>query len=921
MDNNQAADPRAGQDCPRTITPNLTAGLRLDEQGYWVIPIYPPGLYLKNRKKHAEGKEPFGPEWGLERNSDQKLFDKFDAMKKMSAEQGLDAEPGIGIGLGPGRAPGGDWLIDIEGDGPEADESRRKLFDGEVPRTPGWGSTRGGHQLFTAKAERLLGILARIKGCEIKRPGQPGVYHLAELPEIELRIGGYKDKARTVVKQLQSVVPPTVGTNGQPRTWHEGTEGLDPAPLPEAAYRCLQDIAFRVELAADRAKIKAAKEARKAKAITKASKGTGNGQVRGMTFRATGSRATGYEKWFDAKKKGLAEKVANAPQGEMRTTLLHCTNALAGYIYTGYIDAAEVEAAMTTAGETCGLEPGRIAETVKAGIEFGLANPLPWPEGLDRPTDNPIDPPEASDTRADNGQATGTTTPEANGQADGPEVTTEAPVTEDENTDDDQDRPRFANYDKDTITEIRDDRPKDKVVPIAGQLPEIDANLEEISPGWPKRVGIDTNARLFLETPNHAPIYIDSADRLFAWIDARAQVDWGRGNKHITQKRYHEHLRLKAPRFDCIEALPHFPPIPGAFYMHPPIPAPTGCLETFLDFFTPDQPEDRELIKAFIITLFWGGEPGTRPAFLITGPDDDPEQGRGVGKSWVLRALGELVTRPFDATPEEDMAAIKTRLLSDDGLDARLVRLDNVKTHRFSWSDLEGLITSPVISGKALYRGEGKRPNTLVWGITLNGASLSKDLAQRVIPIRVRRPARYSKEWEESVLAFARKHRWEIMADVQALLEAPIPTLEVRSRWASWEADVLTRVSGLKTCQDSIHARQEHIDDDNAERDLIRDYFCKQLEQRKHNPLTEVVFIPSLVAADWLNEVTKKRLQTNQASSHLAGLGIPELRKSAKAGNRGWKWQGEQASNHTPATSLKEDTADLPRIGGGYERW
>ena len=82
------------------------------------------------------------------------------------------------------------------------------------------------------------------------------------------------------------------------------------------------------------------------------------------------------------------------------------------------------------------------------------------------------------------------------------------------------------------------------------------------------------------------------------------------------------------------------------------------------------------------------------------------------------------------------MPAIVKRLLSPQGRGKRVVLLDNVKSHRFSWAELEAFITSPVISGHEMYRGEGQRPNTTTVAITVNGASLSKDLAQRAIVVR-----------------------------------------------------------------------------------------------------------------------------------------------------------------------------------------
>ncbi len=93
-----------------------------------------------------------------------------------------------------------------------------------------------------------------------------------------------------------------------------------------------------------------------------------------------------------------------------------------------------------------------------------------------------------------------------------------------------------------------------------------------------------------------------------------------------------------------------------------------------------------------------------------------------------------------DVRPGEDIDRLMTRLLSPAALDRRVVLLDNVKTLKFSWADLEALITSDIISGRRLYAGEGRRPNSLLWCITLNRAGLSKDLAQRVVIIRLRRP-------------------------------------------------------------------------------------------------------------------------------------------------------------------------------------
>ncbi|MFI5460423.1 MAG: hypothetical protein ACHRXM_33825 [Isosphaerales bacterium] len=215
-----------GKHSPPGELDRLNEALRLLKAGYWTIAIYPPGRVIGNREP-TKGKEPIGREWGLTRWTPGKL-------RRAFADY-----PGAGAGIcfGPGRSPGDGWLIDIEGDGPQADQSRERLFGGEIVGTIGWTSARGCHDIFDADGERLLKALV---GAGSKENGmQPGVYHLDALPGLEFRIGGYKADGKTI-KQLQSVVPPTIGTDGKPRKW-KGPDTL--ASLPESAYTFLEGLA------------------------------------------------------------------------------------------------------------------------------------------------------------------------------------------------------------------------------------------------------------------------------------------------------------------------------------------------------------------------------------------------------------------------------------------------------------------------------------------------------------------------------------------------------------------------------------------------------------------------------------------------------------------------------------------------------
>lgn len=201
-------------------------------KGFWPVAIYPPG-YVDNRGRKRIGKEPIGREWGLKRATLEAINDTFARYPGAS----------LGICLGPGRGSHGNWLIDFEIDGAGGKESLDTLFGGEIPDTMGWLSARGGHTVLTADGERLLALLARCGASEGSGISS-GVFKLPELPGLELRIGGFKPDG--AVKQLQSVVPPSPTTGGQPREW---TGGFEVAELPEAAYQFLERLAAEKDAA------------------------------------------------------------------------------------------------------------------------------------------------------------------------------------------------------------------------------------------------------------------------------------------------------------------------------------------------------------------------------------------------------------------------------------------------------------------------------------------------------------------------------------------------------------------------------------------------------------------------------------------------------------------------------------------------
>jgi hypothetical protein len=209
---------------------------------YWPIALRAEGEKYKNpdgtlqidpktgKSRPHEPKKPTLLNWGAER------------WKKELLRRELWKYPGRGLGicLGPGKAPGGGCLIDVEGDGPGAEESFGKLLGAlGLPHTPSWSSARGGHFLFTCDRERLADLLLRA-GAKEGKGKKKGTWYVPGLPGLEFRIGGTQPNGS--VSQFQSACPPSKGSDGLPRAWLVGPD-TPVMELPESAYQVLEGLA------------------------------------------------------------------------------------------------------------------------------------------------------------------------------------------------------------------------------------------------------------------------------------------------------------------------------------------------------------------------------------------------------------------------------------------------------------------------------------------------------------------------------------------------------------------------------------------------------------------------------------------------------------------------------------------------------
>ena len=455
---------------------------------------------------------------------------------------------------------------------------------------------------------------------------------------------------------------------------------------------------------------------------------------------------------------------------------------------------------------------------------------------------------------------------------------------------------------------------KDKKVYRQGRpVQDLDRQLRSITNDEPKRVG----SLLFARGANDRPLWLERPTQLFAWVAGRLQAEGGRnplvwadGADMVSEGAFHAFQAQRAPAYESIELFPYEPTLPTAYYIHPPVTGGDGsALRNLLDRFSPSSDIDADLLCAFFLSLAWGGPPGARPAWLLTSLDDDKQSGRGVGKTSLVKIGARLFGGHIDLAANEKMPDVITRLLSPDALERRVVLLDNVKSLKFSWAELEGLITTDSISGHRLYHGEGRRPNNLTVVITLNGASLSRDLAKRCVIIKMARPE-YGPTWEEDTIAYIEEHRWEIIGDILAELRRSVAPLNTFSRWGSWERGVLSHVAEPSDCQKVIEQRQDEVDDDTTEAALVREAFANRLFAGSQDPDYSVVWIDSQTAARLCNEALGERRPVQKASSYLTTLSIDELRYSRRGSKRGWTWSGLKAPQGLATTPLAAPVAD-----------
>jgi hypothetical protein len=394
-------------------------------------------------------------------------------------------------------------------------------------------------------------------------------------------------------------------------------------------------------------------------------------------------------------------------------------------------------------------------------------------------------------------------------------------------------------------------------------MADIVAQVRRITQNWPRVC----DGRLFVSDAEVGVRFIDRSSQLTAYLSdgLHDPPNFKRSPGFISELVLFEHLHVCQTRYEAIEFAPHEPRFSNRYYACEDIqPGDGSALNWVLDRFEPATTLDGDLIKAFLATSIWGGDGGTRPCFVVTAPD------RGAGKTTLVEITGELTGGVIDVGANDDPDKLKARLLSGEGRRRRIALIDNAKSRKLSSAELESMITCSTISGRANYVGEASRPNSLLWCVTMNGISLSRDMAQRSVIIKLALP-QYSGTWKEDTLAYVREHRDAILGDLIAFLRGPKKELRRYSRWGSWERHVLSLLPEPSEAQKLIAERQGESDVDDEETSQIADHFSEHLRNLGYSVDSEVILIPSRVAAVWYAESIGSRDTSQSKASRDLG--------------------------------------------------
>jgi hypothetical protein len=357
------------------------------------------------------------------------------------------------------------------------------------------------------------------------------------------------------------------------------------------------------------------------------------------------------------------------------------------------------------------------------------------------------------------------------------------------------------------------------------------------------------------------------------------RVRWmGRGPGFVPQDVFFDYCLNEVRRFDATSAYPHCPPVPTVLYAPYALAGGDGsAFDRLIEYFGPASVVDEVLLRAAFATPLWGGLPGKRPAFLFAPDPAAAAGGRQTGKTSAAQKIARLYGGSYSLSMKEDFNDFTKRLLNSASDPKRVVIHDNAKTQKLSRADLEAFITEPRVNGHQFYTGDRDVPNLYTVIITINGGTLSCDMALRSIPVHFATPAYYP-TWDAEVDAFIDTHRAAIFGDIAAALRMPVRAVRSHGRFPEWESEVLSRFAGEDTdaAIDAVRDWQNDSDGDREAADHLRESVARVVAEvggllaghLRGTPLSRsVLWFTADAIHQLVNRATGKRHSKAEASS------------------------------------------------------
>lgn len=469
---------------------------------------------------------------------------------------------------------------------------------------------------------------------------------------------------------------------------------------------------------------------------------------------------------------------------------------------------------------------------------------------------------------------------------------------------------------RDLISNVVDLVEKGKARALHVPLPHIVQNLMRITKGWPARVaGVPFVADVKAPRDGQLPTpdawrLLPKQEPLFGWLHESMDVRWTRGetlDQFTGEKRtpptkaeFHASIAATAqPNYVSVEIMPHHPPLADSYYLPAKLPKSDGkALAELAEHLNPETEFDRHLLVAAFLTLGWGGPPGRRPPFVLTS-----DHGMGSGKSQTCFFLTDIWGGHMTVGEHEDWDRVRTRMLSTEALDYRAVVIDNVRG-QLARSGLESQITEPRIDGHKLHVGQFSRPNLLTWFISANTPSLSKDLADRSIVIKIG-PPKHDTDYEAWSIEFIQKRRVAVIADAIARLKrGSVCEIAKYDRWGPWIDGVLSTFPNANELLEYIREGRPAVDEDLRTAEDVAQV-CRHLCLRAScDPELHPLSIKKGDLADWLKAdgVIEHRMSARALTFRLRELRTMEplrpyfTESSGRGRGRRWLWAGPDSS-------------------------